>query len=204
MLVPSADVAIDGQLRIGISRIPVLYSDQLRPYERTVFFFCLGYLPFLEGTAMVVRPDNYAGGIGDRSVHIKLRLLGEDGRWPALALGAQDFFGIKKLHWEPADAQKFAELYAVASKNLHLNHLAISLHLGYGTDWLPAQSRYLDGFFGGIVITPHRYLSVLAEYDAKKINAGVRLHPCSHLQAQLAYWKLQHWTANLVFSFSLY
>jgi hypothetical protein len=47
----------------------------LRPYERSVFYGRIGYLPFLELTAMVIRPDHYSGGIGDRSGHIKLRFV---------------------------------------------------------------------------------------------------------------------------------
>ncbi|MBN1318191.1 MAG: YjbH domain-containing protein, partial [Anaerolineales bacterium] len=146
MLVPSAEVMEDGQIRFGVSRLPMLYTSQeWRFPDWTIYFFGLGYMPFLEGAAMIVRPDNYPGGVGDRSVAFKVRLIRQRGKWPALAIGAQDFFGIKKINLEPSKAQKFAALYAVSSKSLRLKNMVVALHLGYGVDWLPAQSHQLDG-----------------------------------------------------------
>lgn len=202
IVTPSADLAPDGQLSLGVSRIPELYADKLRPYQRTVYFARLGYLPFLEGTAMIVRPDDYPGGVGDRSLHVKFQLLHEKGHRPGMAIGAQDFFAARGLDFEPARAQHFAALYVVASKNLSLQPVPVRWHLGFGADWLPAKNRFLDGLFAGVTLTPHRYLIFLAEYDAHAFNAGFRLHPVSWVQAQLAWWKLQQWTATLVLSAS--
>lgn len=203
MLVPSAQVMQNGQLNVGISRVPGLYAHHWPYDDWTIYFISLGYLPFLEGSAMIVRPDHYPFGAGDRSVHIKIRLFDEHGRWPAVAFGAQDLFAIKSLKLEPPEAQKFASLYAVAARNYHLKYMNICVNLGFGTDALPAQSHQLDGFFAGMLVSPHRYFSLLAEYDAHEFNAGFRLHPCRYFQTQLVWWKMESLTATMALSIFL-
>ncbi|HOX86411.1 MAG TPA: YjbH domain-containing protein [bacterium] len=204
LLVPSATVAADGEIAVGVSRIPELYASRLRPYERSVFYGRIGYLPFLELTAMVIRPDHYSGGIGDRSGHIKLRLMPEGRSWPALAVGAQDFFAIDEFNLEPWGAQHFAALYAVASKTfIAPRSIAVRLHAGYGWDDLPAYERYLVGPFAGVEITPHPWIDLLAEYDSQEFNVGMRLHLFSKLHLVLALWKLQEFTSSVAISFVL-
>lgn len=204
LLVPSATVAADGEIAVGVSRIPELYASRLRPYERSVFYGRIGYLPFLELTAMVIRPDHYSGGIGDRSGHIKLRLLPERRSLPAIAVGAQDFFAIDELDLEPWNAQHFAALYAVASKTLIApRSIAVRLHAGYGWNDLPAKSRYLTDFFAGAEIAPHPWIDLLAEYDSQEFNVGMRLHLFSKLHLVLALWKLQEFTSSVAISFVL-
>ena len=203
MLVPVADIAPDGQVSAGVSRIPMLYATDWWPNRRTVFWGRIGFLPFLEAGGMFVRPDDYTWGFGDRSVYIKVQLLKEKGRRPALAIGTQDFFAIKQLKWETATVQHFGALYLVASRHDTLRGVPLHFHLGYGPDWLVARTKMLVGLFGGVTWTPHRYVTLLAEYDAERFNAGFRFHPLPLLQAQLAWWKMRELTATLAFHVDL-
>jgi len=202
MLVPSAEIADDGEITGGVSRIPMLYSNWW-PNRRTVFWGRIGFLPFLEAGGMFVRPDHYGGGFGDRSVYIKVQLLKEKGRRPALAIGTQDFFAIKQLKWETATAQHFGALYLVASRHDTLRGVPLHFHLGYGPDWLVARTKMLVGLFGGVTYSPHRYVTLLAEYDAVCFNAGLRLQPTPFLQAHIGWWKLRELTANLALTVHL-
>ncbi|MBN1540899.1 YjbH domain-containing protein [candidate division KSB1 bacterium] len=204
LLVPSAETAPDGEAVFGVSDIPTLYANELKPYQRTVYYGRIGYLPFLELTAMLVRPDNYSGGAGDRSAHIKVRLLSEDGLIPAVAVGAQDFFGIEALNLEPAGAQHFAALYAVASKTIAAPRgVAIRVDAGWGRDDLPARTRYLTGPFAAVTLMPRSWFEVLGEYDSQEFNAGLRLHLGTHLHFLVALWKMKELTSGLALSFVL-
>ncbi len=196
MLVPSAGIARDGEVSAGISRVPMLYTNWY-PNRRTVFWGRIGFLPFLEAGGMFVRPDHYSGGFGDRSVYLKLQLLQQKGRRPAVTIGTQDFFAIKALNWETATAQHFGALYVVASRQDTVRGVPLQFHLGYGPDWLIAQTKMLVGLFGGVTWSPHPRVTLLAEYDAECFNAGVRFRPFPLLQLQVAWWKLQEITATL-------
>jgi len=77
-----------------------------------------------------------------------------------VALGVLDLGGTGEF---------FDTRYAVLSKTLWER---VRLTAGFGTG--PAQ---LDGPFGGVEIAPIPYATLLAEYDTRDINAGVRLTP---------------------------
>ena len=196
MVVPSAEIADDGELTAGVSRIPMLYTNW-HLNRRTVMWGRVGFLPFLEAGGMFVRPDHYIGGFGDRSVYLRVRLLREKGRRPAVTIGTQDFFAIKQLKWETATAQHFGALYIVASRHDTLRGVPLHFHLGYGPDWLVARTKMLVGLFGGVSYSPHRMVTLLAEYDAECFNAGLRLQPFPFLQAHIGLWKLKEVTATL-------
>ncbi|HOH09225.1 MAG TPA: hypothetical protein PLF89_17005, partial [bacterium] len=119
------------------------------------------------------------------------------GRRPAVTIGTQDFFAIKQLKWETATAQHFGALYIVASRHDTLRGVPLHFHLGYGPDWLVARTKMLVGLFGGVSYSPHRMVTLLAEYDAECFNAGFRFHPFPLLQAQVAWWKMRELTATL-------
>jgi len=61
----------------------------------------------------------------------------------------------------------------------------------------------LTGLFGGVTWSPQRRVTLLAEYDAKSFNAGVRLQPARFLQLQWAWWQLRVVTATLALSVQL-
>jgi len=199
VIVPAAGTLPDGRVVVGVSRIPRLYADKLRPYRRTVYYGAVGLLPFLEATMAFVRPDHYSGGLGDRSAGLRLRLLAERDKLPALAVGIQDFFGAEALELEPAGAQQFAALYLAGGKTFG----SVRLHGGYGVDWLPAKSRQLVGLFGAVSVRLNRSLAACVEYDARSLNIGLKLKTFSHFQLALAWWNLQSLCATCAFSFKL-
>jgi hypothetical protein len=189
IVVPSAEPARDATLKVGFGSIPRIYGIQLQPTKKSVYYAALTAAPFFEVAFAVVKPDQSpeeALNVGDRTVSVKLRLVAEKKYAPAIAVGAHDFFGIRQLGVRTVKTtppENFAACYCVATKSYRIPWVyKATVHIGYGTDWLPAVQNYLVGAFGGIELFVRKELAVMAEYDAQYFNFGVRLNLFSHLQ----------------------
>ncbi len=147
---PDAAFNPDGTLRFGLG-----YA---RPYFNMTANATL--LPWLETNLGVTRIDGVRGfpnpqdGFGldygsykDKTSGFKLRLLGEDGWQPSVAVGAEDAFGTGL----------FKRQYAAATKTFGDTQVT----LGYGR-------QLIDGAFGGVRYSPSwlRGWSFVTEYDA--------------------------------------
>lgn len=204
IITPTAEILQDGQVTGNVGRLPKLYADHYAPYNRTSFMASVGFLPFLEASFGFVRPDNYQGGVGDRTVAIRFKVLNEHANWPAVSIGFHDFFAVERLDLEPMDAQHFAALYLVASKQFDMPlNSSLVLNMGYGPDWLPAKDSHLLGWFGGVQYSPIEQLDLILEYDSLHFNGGIRFLFFSHLQYSLSFWQLQYIMHQLSFNFSL-
>jgi len=142
---PDARLAPDGTWRLGLA-----HSDPYFTVWSSVSLF-----PRLEVSGRYTRIDGVPGfpeapGLGnyrDKAFDAKLLLRAEDGPWPAVAIGAQDYFGT----------QLFQAQYLALSKR----YGPFDVTLGYGND-------RIDGTFGGVRYTPAsapRWRFVF-EYDA--------------------------------------
>jgi hypothetical protein len=194
VVVPSADLARDATVTVGLARIPRLYGIALYPARKSVYSASLTFAPFFEVAFAVVKPDPLSDlppHAGDRTVSVKLRFISEKRFMPALAVGAHDFLGVKRLGIRTVKTtppENFAALYAVATKSYKIPMVYnLCVHMGYGTDWLPAEQNYLVGLFGGIELFVRKELAVMAEYDARYFNFGARLNLFSHFQFYLSW-----------------
>jgi len=142
---PDARLAPDGTWRLGLAQ-----SDPYFSVWSSVSLF-----PRLEVSGRYTRIDGVPGfpnapelgNYRDKAFDAKLLLLAEDGPWPAVAIGAQDYFGT----------QLFQAQYLALSKRFG----RFDLTVGYGND-------RIDGVFGGVRYTPTfapRWRLVF-EYDA--------------------------------------
>jgi hypothetical protein len=135
-------------------------------------FARIGFLPFAEVGVRLTRVTGMPRqALGDRMVSVRLRLLEEGARRPAVVVGAHDLVGLRNFH----------AVYAVGSKEVaRLPVLGgVGLHLGYGLGdglALSAEGRQFVGAFGGVSVAPRPGVELLAEHDAERVNAGVRLH----------------------------
>jgi hypothetical protein len=136
-----------------------------------VEFASVGFLPFVEVGLRLTRITGVPRqALGDRMASVRLRLLEEAARRPAVVLGAHDLVGTRRFH----------TIYVVGSKSVAMVPWVgdVRLHLGYGGDPLSLRRRAsgLSGAFGGISVAPAGGVSLMAEYDTEHVNAGARLH----------------------------
>lgn len=205
IVTPTADILADGQLTANIGRIPKLYADNYKPYDRTSYVVAMGFMPFMEATMGFIRPDNFQGGVGDRTVSARFRLLREKNRRPALAFGLQDFFAVEDLNLEPVSAQHFTSSYVVATKHVELSvpDMLLSLNVGYGFSWLPSDDRQLTGLFWGVSLAPMQQVQIIMENDGRQYNAGVRFSFFQQVHYMLSFWQMKYMMHQLSFSILL-
>ncbi|MEM1120358.1 MAG: YjbH domain-containing protein, partial [Bacteroidota bacterium] len=118
-----------------------------------------------------LRPDAQPGsgrpsywGIGDRSYSFRAQVLKEKKYQPALLIGVQD---------PNANLAFFNTNYVVVSKSLEKQKFQYSASLGYGVSIEETAGDYLQGTFGGVVITWNNALTAMAEYDTQTFNVGL-------------------------------
>jgi hypothetical protein len=153
---PDGRLSPDGTLRTGI------YFA--KPYSG--FYAGVTALPFLDATLRYNRimyvpafSSPYGAGFGDykdKILDLKLRLIEEGERLPALAIGVTDVVGTGLFSGE----------YLAASKRFGEADLTVGFARGP-----------VDGVFGGVRYRPQRWdgFGVVAEYDA----SDYRAHPFS-------------------------
>jgi len=204
IVTPTAEIMPDGQIAANISRIPKLYADNYKPYDRTTYIASMGFLPFLEASIGFIRPDNFQGGIGDRTVSLRLRLLRESGSRPAVAVGMQDFFAVEDLGLEPPAAQHFTSSYIVMTKHVpSFWGTTLGINVGYGLNYLPSYDKQLTGLFWGLLFSPIKPVQMIYEYDSEYTNAGLRFFFFQRVHYMLSFWKLKYMMHQLSFTINL-
>lgn len=129
--------------------------------QQKTFNFALGFLPRLTiGGRGVVATDLGRDVARDISANAQLLLVEDQSWWPAVAVGVQDIGG---------GATFFRSRYITLSKSL-FGRLRGTVGLGAGPD-------VLKGPFGGVELALNRFMTVVGEYDTRRVNAGVRLFP---------------------------
>ena len=162
--IPSASVVPVGTARIGLNTWPNVHAFGRRgDFRQWNFHFALGLASRLVvgGRGTEVRADSDDRRLArDLSANVHLLLVRESGWWPGIAVGVHDVGGA---------AVHLRGRYAVATKSL-LPWARITAGYGIGPD-------ILDGFFGGVELAPLPHLRLLADYDANRTSAGVRVLP---------------------------
>lgn len=174
--IPVADLPDDGMVTFGMGFVDETHSHYGRftPISASITF-----LPFLEvGLRLSRKLDAELVGLGDRMVSLRLQVLTEHRRRPALLIGMHDF-----LASIDSENTEFNALYLVASKHLEVPVVKrLGMHMGYGTDIMAAVHHQFVGLFGGVALSPFPFLDVLAEYDGEIPSAGARLTVLGHVQ----------------------
>lgn len=169
------------------------------------FLATMAFLPFAELSIKLtrpysnIRPDFLTGtssirnwGIGDRSYSVRLQVLKETEKRPAVLVGVQDPIGSSDF---------FTTNYIVVSKTKDWKAFHISANAGFG--WAKESSRdYLQGVFGGIQAR-WKQLSLMTEYDTQQINLGVGYQYNNRLFLNLAMIDAKYFSGNISFRFSL-
>ena len=168
------------------------------------FIATMAFLPFAELSIKLtrpysnVRPDFLAGitdvrnwGIGDRSYSVRVQLLKETEKQPAILIGTQD----------PIGNNFFRTNYLVFSKSKTWNQIHFSANAGYG--WSKDSRRdYLQGAFGGVQAT-WKKISGMVEYDTQRVNVGLGYQFKNLIFLNVALIDVQYFSGNISFRFSL-
>lgn len=200
--IPTALIAADGDVAAGVNVIGAHYHeyyDDGRFDENAAIaqFVTAGFLPFVEVGLRLTRIDDVPRqALGDRMVSFRVRLLKEGRHHPGLAVGVHDIVGTRIFHAQ----------YAVMSKTVATAAGPAGLHLGYGGDVLPlrAQGRQFDGLFGGVSVAPRRWVTLMAEYDGERPNAGVRLGPVHGVALLAALQNFEGVSGGVSYTFALH
>lgn len=150
--IPNARVLDDGDMRLGYA-----HAD---PHSQLVLN--LGVLPRVEFNLRYTEIDNIPSGFGsdfgdykDKAFDVKLQLVKESRRFPAVAIGLQDFHGT----------QLFRAQYLTINRQIY----PLDFTLGFGRERLKGQAElpFWDeiGVFGGIEWAINDRISAALEYS---------------------------------------
>ncbi len=206
---PTAYSLESGEMSVGFN----LFSDQFQKrYGKETFQqwsanINVGFLSFFEaGIRLVGVPkisiqdsnlpyDYYI----DRNINFKFILLREKDNLPQISFGMQDAIGTRI----------FNSTYFVASKTFNIQEKTeFKFSFGYGTKLsqyiFDEPNNYrLSGFFGGTEIGLYNFTSIMLEYDAKDVNAGISIRPVHWLNLFGYYTSLKDLGCGISFKFEI-
>ncbi|HHH49826.1 MAG TPA: hypothetical protein ENK52_02475, partial [Saprospiraceae bacterium] len=173
---PTANISADRYISVGLHLVHekagyTSYSKQEQSAEQ-VLFTTIGFLPFMEVTLRLTKPFGKQEprgkyGLGDRSIFLRMQVLKEKEKLPAITIAAHDLFSTVSF---------FNTVYIVGSKHFELGANFIAhTSLGYGTRLRETRAEYLQGIFGGVSIQ-WKNLQAIFEYDANQFNTGLKCH----------------------------
>lgn len=198
---PTAYLQPDRQFAAGWQQIPAgvahLETSRRKGVGEQVFFASLGFLPWAEVSMRLVHPDNLKGqfGIGDRSLFLKLGVLRESAKRPAVAIGIYDPIGTRLL---PAT-------YIVTSKSFPiLPAFDLVVNAGYGVPFPHSEEFLVEGFWASTQITssapPARWWpqwSAGAEFHQGQVNFSAGLVAFSSFQLNAWLLDFNHFAFGL-------
>ncbi len=205
---PNARVLDDGDMRFGYS-----HAD---PYNQLVLN--LGVLPRVEFNLRYTEINDIPSGLGsdygdykDKAFDVKLQLVKESRRFPAIAVGLQDFHGT----------ELFRAQYLTISRQIY----PLDVTIGLGRERLKGQAElpFWDevGLFGGLEWAITNRFSAMVEYSpveyekdpspirttdegaASPWNFGLKAKITSGLSLGLSYQRgdtvglMAHWTFSM-------
>ena len=194
--IPSAEMQPDGTFITGINYLPTinLPSNFYIDANTENYYFNLTFLPFLEVAYKLTLIHKKVFN-EDRSVSFKLRLIKESKWIPSITIGVHDFHTSST-----SGNQFFTANYLVLSKHIQINRTDIGLTMGYGTNIILKNSRFL-GLFGGLSVKPSFFkpLQLMAEYDTHGINMGGSLLLFHHLYLFSMAQQLEYFAGGLAY-----
>lgn len=207
---PSADMQVDGTFMMGGNFLSKnMLPDGFR-HNTGNYFLNITFLPFVEvgyrcTLAKVKGSDLKDTWQQDRAVSLRLRVLKEKKYIPSVVLGSNDALTTYALN--PFSSKKenrmFGSIYGVVTKNIPMGNHILGITGGY---YIPVYDESPnEGFFGGIRYTPGflPQMSVIADYNGKKMSAGASLFLFDHFRMQVMTYGFKDLSAGIRYEFIL-
>ena len=182
MNVPTADMRPAGTFDGGASFIQkeLLYKKDYNTYLYYVSFTPFSWMEItLRETLLKTRKSSTDPKVGfyqqDRSSSLRLRPLKEGKYWPAVVIGANDFYSDR-------GGSKYACFYGVMSKHLPIKSVGVvEATAGYARHH--QKGTTYDGVMGGVSFAPAFFpdMRVMGEYDTDGCNFGLGAFLFRHL-----------------------
>jgi hypothetical protein len=135
----------------------------------------------------------------DRITSGKFILIKEKKVLPQISFGMQDIVGTRYHN----------STYFVSSKDVTVNKtISLKFNLGYGTKlndlvFGDAGNHHFIGFFGGAEVGLKKWFYLMAEYDARDINAECKLLIRDWLKINFSLLKMEIPSAGLSLKFTI-
>lgn len=203
--IPNAYVVDTGKCSMGAAYLRDYHGKTDELINQYIVSFNFGVLTRLEiGIRLATMPglptdSKIFNAAFDRIFNAKYALIDEKIFMPQIAVGMQDIVGTRLYN----------STYLVASKSLQIKKsFSCLLNLGYGTKFNDlilgdASNHYFIGFFGGTVIGFKKSIFFMAEYDAKDINAGLKIAANKWFSFNFSLLNLKIPSAGLALKFTL-
>ena len=202
----------DGTVRIGANFL----NDRLTPatfdYHTFNYYLNVTFLPFLEValTSTAFMNERRTAFVNeDRSVSVRVRLLGERRVRPAIAVGSNDLFtssdGGRFSTSGGEGNQYFGSTYVALSKHFVFSGHRFGVHLAYNVS-MNDRFRIDSPVSGGVSFSPRfcRRMNLIAEYDTRCFNLGANALIARHVFVQVLLQKLRYPSCGLCFEFGLW
>ncbi len=173
---PTAYTVESGKCRMGVLYLNDHYKRNDELIKLWSVHVTIGFHSRFElGVRLAIFPDKtgdsdiFSFG-SDRMISGKFILFEEKELIPQLSIGIQDIIGTRFHN----------STYIVASKNIEVKSFDFTLNLGYGSKinelvFGDARDHHFIGVFGGATIGFKKTILLMAEHDAKDLNAGLRI-----------------------------
>ncbi len=134
----------------------------------------------------------------DRILSGKYILFKEKKAFPQITFGMQDIVGTR-LH---------NSTYLATSKTIQIESYSFLLNLGYGTKlndlfFGNAGNHHFIGFFGGTEIGFKERIYLIAEYDARDFNSGLKLVVKDWFNFNFSLFKMEYPSMGISLKFSI-
>lgn len=212
--VPSAETNRAGTARMGLfflnkEMLPDMMSYGLdgttHKYNTTNHFVAIAPFDWLELAYTCTLLKRLKDGKPryhqkDRAISMKVRLLKEGKWWPAVAVGAADFFHFSSK----ATPDYFWNYYGAASKHLDLHGHELGVHVAYRWYHEPKNKKW-QGVVGGLTYRPafDRNLRAIVEYTGNDINVGADWYLWKLLFVQASLLDGKHFSGGVMLQVQL-
>jgi hypothetical protein len=189
-------------MSVGMNYLPEGQTPRRFNYNTANYYLDLCFLPFLEVNyrmTLLKMPQTGRYTNQDRAFGVKCQLWKEKTIRPSFLIGMDDAYTSSTGNGN----QNFASSYIVTDKTLIIAHQNFRFTLGYGFN--PRDRDRLKGVFGGVCFTPKSCsnLSLMAEYDTRKINLAGSLLLWKHLSIYGGWYGIDKPAAGFAYQFFL-